>query len=45
MSAVATSRRAALLLLTAAGSLLLTHARAEAQWWKRAPVDFEECAA
>jgi hypothetical protein len=44
MSAVATSRRAALLLVTAAGSLLLTHAHAEAQWWKRAPVDFEECA-
>ncbi|QOZ06625.1 hypothetical protein [Bradyrhizobium sp. CCBAU 51765] len=44
MSAVATSRRAALLLVTAAGSLLLTHAHAEAQWWKRSPVDFEECA-
>ncbi|MDA9532556.1 MULTISPECIES: hypothetical protein [unclassified Bradyrhizobium] len=44
MSAVATSRRAALLLVTAAGFLLLTHAHAEAQWWKRAPVDFEECA-
>lgn len=44
MSAVATLRRAALLLVTAAGSLLLTHAHAEAQWWKRAPVDFEECA-
>ncbi|GAA0001494.1 hypothetical protein BRDID11002_14950 [Bradyrhizobium diazoefficiens] len=23
---------------------LLTHAHAQAQWWKRAPVDFEECA-
>ncbi|MDX3970948.1 MAG: hypothetical protein QHD01_30750 [Bradyrhizobium sp.] len=44
MSAVATSRRAALLLTTAAGFFLLTHAHAEAQWWKRAPVDFEECA-
>ncbi|WP_448040666.1 hypothetical protein [Bradyrhizobium liaoningense] len=44
MSAVATSRRAALLLIIAAGFFLLTHAHAEAQWWKRAPVDFEECA-
>ncbi|WP_027573848.1 hypothetical protein [Bradyrhizobium sp. WSM1743] len=44
MSAVLTSPRAALLLVAAAGFFLLTHADAEAQWWKRAPVDFEECA-
>ncbi|KGJ64553.1 Skp family chaperone for outer membrane proteins [Bradyrhizobium japonicum] len=37
------SRRAALL-VAAAGFFLLTHAHAQAQWWKRAPVDFEECA-
>ncbi|MBR0960872.1 hypothetical protein [Bradyrhizobium japonicum] len=44
MSAVVTSPRAALLLVAAAGFFLLTHTDAEAQWWKRAPVDFEECA-
>ncbi|MDA9544540.1 MULTISPECIES: hypothetical protein [Bradyrhizobium] len=44
MSAVVTSHRAALLLVAAAGFFLLAQGRAEAQWWKRAPVDFEECA-
>ncbi|MDD1519766.1 hypothetical protein ACNJYD_03620 [Bradyrhizobium sp. DASA03005] len=44
MSAVVTSHRAALLLVAAAGFILLTPGHAEAQWWKRAPVDFEECA-
>lgn len=44
MSSVFASRRAALLLVTAAGIFLLTHSHAHAQWWKRAPVDFEECA-
>ncbi|MGY3032864.1 hypothetical protein ACVIIV_002034 [Bradyrhizobium sp. USDA 4354] len=44
MSAVVTSPRAALLLVAAAGFFLLTHTDAVAQWWKRAPVDFEECA-
>ena len=44
MSSVITLRRAALLLVAAAGVFLLTHAHAQAQWWKRAPVDFEECA-
>ena len=44
MSTMASSRRATLFLVAAAGFFLLTHARAEAQWWKRAPVDFEECA-
>lgn len=44
MSSVIALRRAALLLVAAAGCFLLTHAHAQAQWWKGAPVDFEECA-
>lgn len=44
MSSVIALRHAALLLVAAAGFFLLTHAHAQAQWWKRAPVDFEECA-
>ena len=43
MPVVFASRRAALL-VAAAGFFLLTHTHAQAQWWKRAPVDFEECA-
>lgn len=43
MSDVVASRRAALLVATA-GFFLLTPLHAHAQWWKRAPVDFEECA-
>ncbi|MGY4283798.1 hypothetical protein ACVWXO_003018 [Bradyrhizobium sp. LM2.7] len=43
MSSVFASRRAALPLVAAAG-FLLTPPHAHAQWWKRAPVDFEECA-
>lgn len=43
MSVVSASRRAALL-VAAAGFFLLTPSHAQAQWWKRAPVDFEECA-
>ena len=43
MSVVFASRRAALL-VAAAGFFLLTHTHAQAQWWKRAPVAFEECA-
>ena len=43
MSVVVASRRAALL-VAAAGFFLLTSSHAQAQWWKRAPVDFEECA-
>ncbi|EJN14318.1 hypothetical protein PMI42_02116 [Bradyrhizobium sp. YR681] len=43
MSIVVASRRAALL-VAAAGFFLLTPSHAQAQWWKRAPVDFEECA-
>ncbi|WP_234684802.1 hypothetical protein [Bradyrhizobium monzae] len=44
MSDVVASRRAAPLLIAAAGFFLLTWSHAHAQWWKRAPVDFEECA-
>ena len=44
MSDVVASRRAAPLLVAAAGFFLLTSSHAYAQWWKRAPVDFEECA-
>lgn len=43
MLSVVASRRAALL-VAAAGFFLLTPSHAQAQWWKRAPVDFEECA-
>ena len=41
---VVASRRAAPLVVAAAGVFLLTSPYAHAQWWKRAPVDFEECA-
>jgi hypothetical protein len=44
MSVVVASRRAAPLLVAAAGFFLLTLPHAQAQWWKRAPVDFESCA-
>jgi len=44
MSDVVASRRAAPFLVAAAGLFLLTTSHAQAQWWKRAPVDFEECA-
>jgi hypothetical protein len=44
MLSVFASRRAAPLLVAAAGFFLLTSPHAHAQWWKRAPVDFEECA-
>jgi hypothetical protein len=37
------SRVSAVLLIAAAGSLILA-SRAQAQWWSRAPADFEECA-
>ncbi|MBR0974584.1 MULTISPECIES: hypothetical protein [Bradyrhizobium] len=43
MSNAVASRRAALV-VAAAGFSLLTTSHAHAQWWKRAPVDFEECA-
>ena len=38
------SRCTALLLASTAGFFLLPSSRADAQWWKRAPVDFEDCA-
>jgi hypothetical protein len=38
------SRVSAVLLTAAAGSLVLAPSRAQAQWWSRAPADFEECA-
>ena len=38
------SRRLALLIAAMAASLVLTPLRAQAQWWSRAPSDFEECA-
>ena len=44
MSDVVASRRAAPFLVAAAGLILLTSSHVHAQWWKRAPVDFEECA-
>lgn len=44
MSDVVASRRAAPLLVVAAGVFLLTSSHAHAQWWERTPVDFEECA-
>ena len=41
---VTAPRNTALLLTTTAGFFLLLQAHAHAQWWKRGPVDFEECA-
>ena len=38
------SRPSALLIAAIAGLVVLTPWRAEAQWWSRAPADFEECA-
>ena len=43
MSDVVASRHAALV-VAAAGFFLLAPSHAQAQWWKRAPVDFEACA-
>src|SRR6202163_2975194 len=38
------SRRSAMLMAAFAAIVLLQPSRAQAQWWSRAPVDFEECA-
>ena len=38
------SRPSALLIAAIAGLAVLTPWRAQAQWWSRAPADFEECA-
>jgi hypothetical protein len=44
MSFVIASRSARLLFGLNVGLILLMPAHAHAQWWKRTPVDFEECA-
>jgi hypothetical protein len=44
MSIVFASPRATPCFVAAAGLCLLMASHAQAQWWKRAPVDFEECA-
>ena len=38
------SRPSALLIAAISGFVVLTPLRAQAQWWSRAPADFEECA-
>ncbi len=44
MSSVAAPRSTALLLAFTAGFVLLSQPYGHAQWWKRAPADFEDCA-
>lgn len=44
MSSVIESRATGLCFAAAAAFLLLQSSCAQAQWWKRAPADFEECA-
>ena len=44
MPVVVASRRAAPLLVATAGFILLTLTHGQAQWWTRAPLDFESCA-
>jgi hypothetical protein len=41
---VVAPRTSALLMAAIAGGLVLAPSRAHAQWWSRAPADFEECA-
>src|ERR1700694_2302106 len=43
-SSVIFSRTSTLLIAAISGCVLLQHSRAQAQWWSRAPADFEECA-
>ena len=43
-SSVTGSRPSILLIAATAGCIMLPVSRAQAQWWSRAPVDFEECA-
>ena len=38
------SRTSSLLIAAIAACVVLQHSRAHAQWWSRAPADFEECA-
>ena len=39
-----TASRLSIVLIAATASVLLPVSRAQAQWWSRAPIDFEECA-
>jgi hypothetical protein len=41
---VTVSRTSTLLIAAISGCVLLQPSRAQAQWWSRAPADFEECA-
>jgi hypothetical protein len=43
-SPVIASRRSAMLIAAIAAIVVLQSSRAHAQWWSRAPADFEECA-
>jgi hypothetical protein len=43
-SSVIVLRPSALLIAAIAGCVVLQPSRAQAQWWSRAPADFEECA-
>jgi hypothetical protein len=43
-SPVIASRLSALLIAAIAGCIALAPSRAQAQWWRSAPADFEECA-
>jgi hypothetical protein len=43
-SSVIASRASALLIAAIAAGVVLTPVQAHAQWWSRAPADFEECA-
>jgi hypothetical protein len=44
MSPVTVSRPSALLIAACAACVVLAPSRAHAQWWSRAPADFEDCA-
>jgi hypothetical protein len=44
ISPVIVSRPSAIVVAALAGCVVLTPLRAQAQWWRGAPVDFEECA-
>lgn len=43
-SSVMLSRTSALLIAAAAACVVLAPSRADAQWWRSAPADFEDCA-
>jgi hypothetical protein len=44
MPSVTVSRPSALLIAACAACIVLAPSRAHAQWWSRAPADFEDCA-